>query len=122
MKTAQPDFDIDLKHGKAAEDLLAHLLFTPGALEVKRQDRAAEFGTLFIETACDKGKRGDYQPSGLSVTRAEYWVIFVKGLAFWIPVVWLRNKQPSCRLAECRDGNCPTKGWRLPLLWLIRGQ
>jgi len=116
---AQPNFDLDLTHGKVAEELGRELLFGIRKVEYKRQDRAPEFGSLFIETECDKGRRGCYAPSGLRVTQADYWGFLIGNIMVHVPTVWLRNQERYCRSAECRDGNCPTKGFRLPLVALF---
>lgn len=115
LERYQPDFDIDLAHGKVAEKLARELLFGIRKVEVKREDRAPEFGTLFIETECDKGRKGWYEPSGLRTTGADYWGFLIGAIFFYVPTVWLRNQEPHCKRAECHDGDCPTKGFRLPL-------
>jgi len=112
-------FDLDLRYGKVAEELVRQLLFAPERYEVKRQDRAPEYGTLYIETEHDKGARGTFTPSGLSITDADYWVFVIQSHIIFTPTSWLRDMQPYCRAASLHDGSCPTRGFRLPLKWCV---
>ena len=67
MTPYNPDFDIDLQFGEKYEDCLADLL-NRGKVEVKTErDLWVDTGNIAVEIRCN-GK-----PSGLSVTKAEYW-------------------------------------------------
>ena len=67
-------FSRDLKHGKEAERLLGYILGTRCNFEVKRDEQAYETGNVFIEV---RGNAG--QPSGLTTTTADHWVIAIDG-------------------------------------------
>jgi len=113
-------FDVDLAHGVAAEVLMRELLFGIRRIEVKREDRAPKFGTLYIETEHDPGARGLYRPSGLSITTADYWAFVMGAFVLMAPTVWLREQQKACRPVQQPNGSCPTRGFRLPLARLIK--
>ena len=67
MTPYNPDFDIDLQFGEKYEDCLADLL-NRAKVEVKTErDLWVDTGNIAVEIRCN-GK-----PSGLSVTKAEYW-------------------------------------------------
>lgn len=68
------DFDLDLEFGEKYEDCLAEIL-NRGKVEVKTErDLWAETGNIAIEIRCNS------RPSGLSVTKADYWAhIMTKG-------------------------------------------
>lgn len=112
-------FDIDLPHGQKGEALVKELLFGVKRVEVKRQDRAPQFGSLYIETEHDPGARGLYRPSGLSITDADYWAFVIGAFVVMAPTVWLREQGKTCRAVQQADGSCPTRGFRLPLARLM---
>mgnify|MGYP006135954575 FL=1 len=62
-----PDFDVDLKFGEKFEGCLADIL-NRGKVEVKTErDLWADTGNIAVEIRCNS------RPSGLSVTKADYW-------------------------------------------------
>ena len=62
-----PDFDVDLKFGEKFEGCLADIL-NRGKVEVKTErDLWADTGNIAVEI------RYNSRPSGLSVTKADYW-------------------------------------------------
>jgi hypothetical protein len=114
-------FDLDLTHGVIAEDVVEQCFREPGYLEIKRQDRALEFGSFYIETEHDPGARGKYRDSGLRITAATFWGIVVKQeRIFLIDIDWLKAREHECRRAAQANGSCPTRGFRLPVLWLLK--
>src|SRR5574341_1062342 len=124
MSGRQPNWDIDRASGATAElwidDIRAVL--TEGTLEVKRDVRAMTTGNLYIEYECLR--RGRYEPSGISTTRADAWVIVLEesALALVIETSFLKLLcgKPGVRTREERDGSHPTKGYLLPLTYLVR--
>ena len=67
MSPYNPDFDVDLAFGEKYEGCLADLL-NRGRVEVKTErDLWVDTGNIAVEIRCN-GK-----PSGLSVTKADYW-------------------------------------------------
>ena len=70
-------------------------------LEVKRDRRAITTGNLAIEFMCNN------QPSGITATKADYWVHFVVSTNsyFLIPVSELRELLATGSFRECRGGD-----------------
>jgi hypothetical protein len=116
MNKPQPAFDRDYCYGKQGELLVCNLLDAvargDGQVEMKRKRKIDLL--CYIETSCDKGRKGLYKPSGISVTTAEFWVIIVHDTdcGFFFPTRILKEFlcHPSVRDAEETDGSCPTKG------------
>jgi hypothetical protein len=75
MKTgkAEPRFDLDYAYGRQGElqigEFLEWIANGNGQVEVKRK-RFLDLD-FYVETHCDKGRKGNYQPSGISVTTAK---------------------------------------------------
>jgi hypothetical protein len=113
---ADPRFDIDLAYGKQGElqigELLEWIANGNGRVEVKRKRILDLY--LYVETACDKGRRGVYQSSGIQTTIADVWAFCLggTGIAILIPTALLRDalEDPSTRDKQECDGDCPTKG------------
>lgn len=144
MTKGNPDFDIDLRWGQYGEDTVAAMLGTVGhRIEVKspRNSRL----TFYIETRCDKGRKNDYQPSGIRTSRAETWVYNFMDEGSVRPMSGATTRDtPACffvmrrrdvldyiesgrgRYAEFKEGNCPTKGYWIDLQrflsWLVGGK
>ena len=123
----EPRFDIDYKFGEQAElwvsDIVASL--NTDRVEVKHDARFADTGNVYVETLCLR--RGKYRPSGISTTKAEVWV-FVLEAGTSCVVVSTETLKRACRTlwndprkhVECSRGSHPTKGLRVPLLWLLQ--
>lgn len=122
---AEPRFDIDLKYGVGGEvqvqQLLDWVVSGNGLVEVKRK-RILDLW-FFVETHCDKGRHGTYQPSGISVTTASTWffVLGDSGITVSFPTDVLRAmlNDASVRDKEEMDGLCPTKGKLINLSVLL---
>lgn len=113
---AEPRFDIDLSYGQQGEKLIGTFLEWitngNGQVEVKRKSYLDLM--FYVETHCDKGKTGNYRPSGISVSTATAWA-FVLGdtkIAVIIPADELRAliDDPSSKDREETHGSCPTRG------------
>ena len=113
---AEPRFDIDATYGGQGElqiaDYLTWLANGYGRIEVKRK-RYLDLN-FYVETHCDKGRKGLYQPSGISVSTATAWAFVIgdTGIALIIPADELRSMldDPSSQDKQEVDGSCPTKG------------
>lgn len=123
--TAEPRFDIDLPYGRQAElrfgELLDWVAAGNGQAEVKRKRPLDLF--FYIETECDKGGYGIYQPSGISITTAAVYA-FVIGdtdVTVVFPTDELRAMLDDASSRPCaeRDGTCPTRGKLISLAVLI---
>jgi hypothetical protein len=68
------DWDIDLRDGLLGESIVANLLSIQ-TIEVKRDRRWWETGNIYIETECFYQSSGQYEPSGIRVTKASHWAI-----------------------------------------------
>jgi hypothetical protein len=124
MKKAEPRFDLDLAWGQQGELQIAEFLEWiakgNGRVEVKRK-RYIDLD-FYVETHCDKGRTGRYEPSGISISTAHAWAFVIgdTGIAVIVPADELRAAltEPGAVDREERDGNCPTRG-KLISLWVL---
>ena len=122
---AEPRFDHDLRYGQEAEsrikDLLDWVISDNGRVEVKRK-RILDW-KIYVETHCDKGRTGEYAPSGINVTTASMWffVLGATGMHVAVPTCLLRQAvlEASSEDKEERDGSCPTRGKLIDLAVLL---
>lgn len=72
----EPDFDIDLRRGQAGERLVSSFFeqLTGSTVEVKTDFGAWRTGNHYVET-WQRSSTGDWRPSGLNATRAEWWCV-----------------------------------------------
>lgn len=72
---ADSRFDINLLEGEIAERTFAELLNEKDGLsiELKRDFMISKTGNVAVETACNN------KPSGISATKAKWWVYFLEG-------------------------------------------
>lgn len=71
----QPHFDFDFARGKVGEDLVETFLadLVGKKIEVKTDHRVSETGNVYVETwQYHKPDESDKKPSGINVTKAEY--------------------------------------------------
>lgn len=116
MSRAEPRFDLDLTYGKAGEALVGTFIewiaTGSGKVEVKRK-RILDL-QFYIETHCDKGRKGHFAESGILVTTAEAWVFVIgdTNISVIVPTTVLRQMldHVTSRDKEAEIGNCPTKG------------
>jgi len=124
-RKAEPRFDIDVSYGGQGElqigEFLTWIAAGNGRVEVKRK-RYLDLN-FYVETQCDKGRRGEYAPSGISVSTASAWAFVIGdlGLSLIFPTDLLRQMldDPSTKDTEERDGSCPTKGKLVSLAVLL---
>lgn len=123
----EPRFDIDFAYGAEGEAWVAAVGRGAGngKTQVKRDARALDTGNLYVEYACRR--RDGWAPSGIRdpKSEAESWVFVLgdSGFAVVVAIDVLRRIADVCRaqgrLAEERDGECPTKGVLIPLRHLF---
>ncbi len=123
-------FDIDMKRGAQGE-LLVHdicdmLAEGKGSIEVKTDYKFLSSQRFYVEREC-RGRDGKWRPSGLSVTKAQFWA-FVTGERaglFIFDTDWLRRAtdlaaQNERNRASCDYGKNPTRGVLVYLNHLLR--
>lgn len=113
---AEPRFDLDYSYGRQGElqigEFLHWIASGNGQVEVKRK-RYLDL-EFYIETECDKGRKGVFEPSGISITTAEAWafVIGETGISIIVPTSELRAMldDVTAKNKTETDGRCPTRG------------
>lgn len=93
-------FDVDLSQLKVEIDNkdVHHLDEIPsinllnkilsGKIEMKNHDTATQYGNLFIEFIIRKNNKFEF--SGLSTTKADFWLFTIKDMAYFYPTEFLR--------------------------------
>ena len=120
----QPNWDIDREIGAQAEIWVGDIrkALERGTVEVKHETRAMHTGNLYVEYECRR--RGVYQPSGIATTKAEAWVFVIAKdeLALVLATERLQElcSSPGIRKAEEKDGSHPTRGYLLPMAFVVR--
>lgn len=115
------DFDIDLAVGHEGEILVRELLTHGKTIEVKKDLRWKETGNLYIETVCWSHNNQQWYPSGLSVTKAEYWAFVLDDAVLMLPtkilksVVAYHGQEISCNI----EPN-PSKGYLIKIMDVFR--
>lgn len=70
----EPRFDFDLRRGKVGEKYVSRILnaLQKGTVEVKTDYGSNRTGNLFVEFE-QKSAKGDWKPSGIATSEAEFW-------------------------------------------------
>ena len=84
------DWDIDFRDGVVGEDTVANLLRME-TIEVKTDRRWIDTGNLFIEESCFYQGSGQWEPSGLSVSKATHWAFVIEGSVIIVTKEHLMN-------------------------------
>lgn len=113
------EWDMDLAWGELAEQRCRDLLLPirDGRLRVEVKHPRRQDGRFYVEVAHDPGRRGEWVPSGLMVTRADIWA-FLKG-GVWVLVDVRRLERlyvayQSRLIGGGGGGSCPTRGFLVP--------
>ena len=85
--TTLSSFDLDFRYGHEGEQLVEELLTNGKTVEVKRDRRWHETGNLYIEFDCWYNSTQSWQPSGISVTKADYWAFVLEESVLMIPTI-----------------------------------
>lgn len=116
------DFKVDLAHGQEAERELSEA-FHACTIEVKRDDRAADTGNVYVEFEADKGATGRFEPSGIATTEADWQAFKVRDVFLLVPTDYMRTLARKAwvrrRIGEQRHGSCPTRGALVSLHELV---
>jgi hypothetical protein len=111
-----PEFDHDYEYGHQGELVVDGLIaaLKRGDVRIEDKHKSPPDANFYIEEMQDPGRRGNWKPSGVRVTTADYWAYVVAdtGVIVWVPVARLlaacdRNVRPLT--APCRGDN-PTRG------------
>jgi hypothetical protein len=84
------DFDLDFATGQNGEELVKELLTGGKTVEVKTDIKWKNTGNLYIETICWYNTSSEWLPSGLSVTKADYWGFVLEGSVLLVQTEYLR--------------------------------
>lgn len=84
------DFDLDYSFGEAGERLVDELLTGSKTIEVKRDRKWWTTGNIFIEVQCWYNTTQEWEHSGLSVTKAEYWAFVLESGVVIVPTEHVR--------------------------------
>lgn len=81
------DFDLDYSNGKIGEDYVDSALksLLTGTIEVKRDMKWVNTGNIYIETECFYQTSGQWELSGLSVTKATHWALVLVDMIIILP-------------------------------------
>lgn len=119
----QPDFDLDLAYGEAAEAHVWGLLNMPQCrVEVKADRRYVDTGNVFVEVAQLPRGATEYKRSGIYVTQANYWAFSIGPAVSIIPTSVIRavvSNQDGPPIDGGLSGDNPTKGYPISLRALL---
>ncbi len=118
----EPRFDIDLKRGKVGEDKTLDIVdaINESRIEVKTDYGVWKTGNLYIEYE-KQDRKGDWVPSGIATTEADYWAFAFKDGAIFVETARLKElvaKHLESGNIGYRPGNARSAGSRgvkLPL-------
>jgi hypothetical protein len=78
-------FDLDFSYGQAGENLVEELLTQGKTIEVKRDRKWHSTGNVYVEVECWYMRTESWEPSGVMVTKAEYWAFVLEKGVLMIP-------------------------------------
>lgn len=120
MMTKFSDFDLDFSKGKEGENLVEETLLS-GTIEVKTDLRWQETGNLYVETECFYQTSQSWEPSGLSVTKADYWAFVLNGLIIILPTKDLKIIVDTEGVAvDCKIEPNPSRGFLIKPEFILR--
>jgi len=120
MMTKFSDFDLDFSKGKEGENLVEETLLS-GTIEVKTDLRWKDTGNLYVETECFYRTSNSWEPSGLSVTKADYWAFVLNGLIVILPTDDLRQVvEFEGTAVDCKIEPNPSRGFLIKPEHILR--
>jgi len=115
-----PNWDLDYSNGVEGEQLVNDLLAGGKTVEVKRDRRWAQTGNIYIELSCFYQSSKKWEPSGLLVSKADYWAFVLNTMVLLIPGEKLiKACRDYGRPAECNIEPNPSKGCLITVADLI---
>ena len=85
MDIKNSSFDLDFSYGKGGENLVEQLLTNGRTVEVKRDRKWWSTNNVYIEVECWYLSSQSWEPSGLSVTKADYWAFVLEKGVVMVP-------------------------------------
>lgn len=117
------DWDLDFSRGQFGESILSDIVYTA---EVKTDYGWKKTGNLFIETECYYKKFNEYRPSGLSVSKANYYAFVLpkdgeQPVVLSIPTDLLKEvvKNKGRKIA-CVITENPSKGYLIKITDILQ--
>ena len=92
MTGYEPRFDYDVRRGKVGEEYIGTILeaIQNGSVEVKTDYGSNRTGNLFVEFE-QKAPKGEWKPSGVATSEAEFWAFAFRDGAIFIRKDALQN-------------------------------
>lgn len=109
MEIKNSSFDLDFTYGKEGENLVEQLLTGGKTVEVKRDRKWWSTNNVYIEVECWYLSSQSWEPSGLSVTKADYWAFVLEKGVVMIPTDHLHyavknfGRQITCEIPPNRS-------------------
>lgn len=109
MDVKNSSFDLDFSYGKGGENLVEQLLTGGKTIEVKRDRKWWSTNNVYIEVECWYLSSQSWEPSGLSVTKADYWAFVLEKGVVMIPTDHLHyavknfGRQITCEIPPNRS-------------------
>lgn len=106
---SRSDFDLDYTFGAVGESLVNDLLTGGKTVEVKRDRRWWVTGNIFIEMECYFTGTESWAPSGLAITKADYWAFVLESGVILVPTnhvkyaVQLAGRAVTCDIEPNRS-------------------
>lgn len=85
MEIKNSSFDLDFSYGKGGENLVEQLLTYGRTVEVKRDRKWWSTNNVYIEVECWYLSSQSWEPSGLSVSKADYWAFVLEKGVVMVP-------------------------------------
>lgn len=109
MEIKNSSFDLDFTYGREGENLVEQLLTGGKTVEVKRDRKWWSTNNVYIEVECWYLSSQSWEPSGLSVTKADYWAFVLEKGVVMIPTDHLHyavknfGRQITCEIPPNRS-------------------
>lgn len=114
------DWDIDLAEGQYSEELVRRLFNGKNKIEVKRDLRWRETGNLYIETEQWSVYNNAWTPSGLTITKADFWAFQLDTLILFVATAKLKAAVLEENRPIKMNRQPPTKGYLVKVTTIIK--
>lgn len=121
MEVTKSSFDLDFSYGREGEKLVEALLTGGKTVEVKRDRKWRNTNNIYIEVECWYLKSQSWEPSGLSVTLADYWAFVLEKGIVMVPTDHVRYAiQKFGRQITCDIPPNKSKGYLITVEDLLK--